>query len=336
MLRLNRRDRSDLAAEVVILRHEVAILRRQVAGPALQASDRALLACLSRLLPLAKLHRFFVRPDTLLRWHRELVRRKWTYPRPPGRPKIPAGTVQMVVRLARENPTWGCRRIHGELSVLGIDLASASIWNILQPHGLDPSPKRTGPTWSEFLNAHPITILACDFFTVDTVFLRRLSILFFIELDTRRVYVTGATAHPTGAWVIQQARNLSYGLVQRARPVRFLIRDRDTKFTASFDEVFRSGGIRIIRTRSGHLVPTPSLSVSSGLSVASAPGPDAHLRSTPPGSRRPRVRRALQRPSASSIARSDVTSAEAPRLARSGEGRSFPTRADGSDWRTRP
>jgi hypothetical protein len=150
--------------------------------------------------------------------------------------------------LARENPTWGYRRIHGELSVLGIDLAPASVWNILQRHGLDPSPDRTGPAWGQFLKAQATTMLACDFFTVDTVFLRRLYVFFFIELDTRRVFVSGATAHPTGAWVVQQARNLSYEITERAQPVKFLIRDRDTKFTASFDEVFRSEGIRIIRT----------------------------------------------------------------------------------------
>ncbi|MGO8873372.1 MAG: integrase, partial [Acidimicrobiales bacterium] len=149
MLCLNRRDSGDLAIEVVMLRHEVAVLRRQVDGPALRPTDRALMAGLSRLLPRAKLHRFFVEPDTLLRWHRELVRRKWTYPKPPGRPKIPAGTVQLVIRLARENPTWGYRRIHGELSVLGIDLAASSVWNILQRHDLDPSPGRRGPSWQE-------------------------------------------------------------------------------------------------------------------------------------------------------------------------------------------
>lgn len=138
ILRLQRSNDSDLAIEVVVLRHEVAVLRRQVARPALQPSDRALLAGLSRLIPRAKRTRFFVQPDTLLRWHRELIRRKWTYPKPSGRPRIPAGTVQVVVRLARENPTWGYRRIHGELSVLGIDLAPASVWNLLQRHGLDP------------------------------------------------------------------------------------------------------------------------------------------------------------------------------------------------------
>ena len=247
LLRLNRRDSGDLAIEIVMLRHEVAVLRRQVDRPALQPKDRALLAGLSRLIPRKKLHRFFVQPDTLLRWHRELVRRKWTYPKSSGRPRIPSGTVQVVVRLARENPTWGYRRIHWELSVLGISLAPSSVWNILQRHGLDPSPNRTGPTWGEFLKVQTTTMLACDFFTVDTVLLRRLYVLFFIELDTRRVYVTGVTTHPTGAWVVQQARNLTMDLADRARPVRFLIRDRDTKFTTSFDEVFHSEGIRPIR-----------------------------------------------------------------------------------------
>ena len=109
---------------------------------------------------------------------------------------------------------------------MGVVLAPATVWSILQRHGLDPTPNRTGPTWGEFLRVQATTMLACDFFTVDTVLLRRLYVLFFIELDTRRVYVTGVTAHPTGAWVIQQARNLSSELTQRARPVKFLIRDR--------------------------------------------------------------------------------------------------------------
>jgi hypothetical protein len=201
ILRLQRSDNSDLAIEVVILRHEVNVLRRHVVRPALRPPDRALLAGLSRLFPRSKLSRFFAQPDTLLRWHRELVRRKWTYPKPSGRPKVPTGTVQVVLRLARENPTWGYRRIHGELSVLGIELAPASVWNILHRHGLDPSPQRTRPTWGAFLRAQATTMLACDFFTVDTVLLRRLYVLFFIELDTRRVYVSGVTVHPTGAWV---------------------------------------------------------------------------------------------------------------------------------------
>jgi putative transposase len=141
----------------------------------------------------------------------------------------------------------GYRRFQGELARTGVVLAPASVWNILRCHGLDPSPNRTGPTCSEFLKAQATTMLASDF-TLDTVLLRRLYVLFFIELDTRRVYVTGVTAHPASAWVIQQARNLSYELGERAGPVKFLIRDRDTKFGASFDEVFRAGGVRIIQT----------------------------------------------------------------------------------------
>ena len=248
ILCLQRSDDSGLAIEVVMLRHEVAVLRRQVARPALRPSDRALLAGLSRLIPRAKLHRFFVQPDTLLRWHRELVRRKWTNARRPGRPGIPAGTVAIILRLAWENPSWGYRRIQGEMAIMGVVLAPASVWNILRRHGIDPSSEKSGPTWGEFLRAQAETMLACDFFTVDTVLLRRLYVLFFIELDTRKVYVAGVTAHPTAAWVVQQARNLSHELTQRARPVKFLIRDRDTKFTTSFDEVFRSEGIRTIRT----------------------------------------------------------------------------------------
>ncbi len=248
LFRLQRSDNADLAIEVVMLRHEVAVLRRQGARPALQPRESALLAGLSRLLPRGKLHRLFVQPDTLLHWHRDLIRKKWTYPKPSGRPRLPAGAVQLVVRLARKNPTWGYRRIHGELSVMGIDLGPASVWYILQRHGIDPSPGRGGPSWGQFLKVQSTTMLACDFFTVDTVLLRRLYVLFFIELDSRKVFVTGVTAHPTGAWVVQQARNLGYELTERAQRIKFLIRDRDAKFTASFDEVFRFEGIRIIRT----------------------------------------------------------------------------------------
>jgi len=248
LLRVLRRDHQELAIEVVMLRHELAVLRRQVARPALRPPDRALLAGLSRLLGRRHLGRFFVQPETLLRWHRDLVRRRWTYPHRPGRPSVPAGTVEIVLRLARENPTWGYRRIQGELARMGIALAPSSVWAILRRRGLKPSPRRTSPTWSEFLRSQASSMLACDFLTVDTVLLRRLNVLFFIELDTRRVYVTGITASPTGAWLIQQARNLAMVLADRAQPVRFLIRDRDAKFTASFDEVFRSERIRIIRT----------------------------------------------------------------------------------------
>jgi putative transposase len=248
LLRLFRYENSELAVEVVMLRHEVAVLRRQVARPALRPSDRALLVGLSQLLNRRHLGQLFVQPETLLRWHRDLVRRRWTYSHSQGRPNLPAGTVEIVLRLARENPTWGYRRIHGELGTMGMRLAPSSIWGILRRHGIDQSPRRAGPSWAEFLRAQASSMLACDFFTVDTVLLRRLYVLFFMEIDTRRVYVTGITAHPVGKWVVQQARNLNSALAERAQPVRFLVRDRDTKFTSSFDEVFHSEGIRIIRT----------------------------------------------------------------------------------------
>ena len=248
LVRLVRRNDQQLAIEVVMLRHEVAVLRRQVTRPALRPSDRALFAGLSRLLDTRRRSRFFVQPETLLRWHRDLVRRRWTYPHRSGRPSIPAGTVAVIVQLATENPTWGYRRIHGELSRMGIVIAPSSVWEILRRRGIDPSPTRTGPTWSEFLRTQATSMLACDFFTVDTVLLKRLHVLFFIELGSRRVHVTGITAHPVGGWVIQQARNLTMTLDEPRDRFRFLIRDRDAKFTSSFDEVFKADGIRVLHT----------------------------------------------------------------------------------------
>jgi transposase InsO family protein len=161
---------------------------------------------------------------------------------------LPAGTVELVLRLASENPTWGYRRIHGELTTMGVRLAPSSVWAVLRRHGIEPSPRRTGPTWAEFLRSQATTMLACDFFTVDTVLLRRLYVLFFIEINSRRVHLMGITATPVREWVVQQARNLSFTLAERALPARFLIRDRDTKFPTGFDEVFCSEGIRVVRT----------------------------------------------------------------------------------------
>ncbi len=239
----------ELAVEVVMLRHEVSVLRRQVARPGLAPPGRAVLAAFSRLLSTRRRGRFFVKPETLLRWHRDLVRRRWTKSHArPGRPGVPAGTVAMVLQLSRENPTWGYRRIHGELATMGVRLAPSSVWAILRRHGIDPTPRRSGPTWLEFTRAQAATMMACDFSTVDTVLLRRPCVLFFVELDTRRVHLSGITANPTGRSVTQQARNLSFELAERSRPVKFLIRDRDAKFTASFDEVFRADGIAIPKT----------------------------------------------------------------------------------------
>ena len=208
-----------------MLRDEVPVLRRQVARPTLQPADRALLTGLSRLLNRRHLGQLFVQSETLLRWYRDLVRRRSTCPHRPGRPSVPAGTVGIVLRLAKENPTSGYRRIQGELMTMGVRLAPSSVWAILHRHGIEPSAKQTGPSWTEFLRAQASPMLACDFFTVDTVLLRRLYVLFFIEIDTRRVYVTGVTASPLEAWVVQQAPNLTVGGQPGTR--RFLIRDRD-------------------------------------------------------------------------------------------------------------
>jgi putative transposase len=185
----------------------------------------------------------------LLRWHRDLVARKWTYPRKrPGRPSTRKDIRDAVLRLARENPGWGYQRISGELAGAGIRVPPSTVRDILKRAGLDPAPRRTGPSWSQFLKAQAEGILACDLFHVDTVFLKRLYVLFFIEHATRTVHIMGATTTPTGAWVAQQARNLMMDLGERGRQFRFVIRDRDAKFTSIFDEVFTSLGARVIQT----------------------------------------------------------------------------------------
>jgi transposase InsO family protein len=243
------RDGGAKDVELLVLRHQVAVLRRQVHRPDLQPADRVVLAALSRLLPRPKWSAFFVTPATLLRWHRQLIARHWTYPHTrPGRPPVDRELHDLVLRLAAENPTWGHRRVQGELARLGYRIAASTVWKILHRAGVDPAPRRTGPTWQQFLTAQAHTMLACDFFTVDTVLLKRLYVLFFVELATRQVHIVGVTAHPTGAWVAQQARNLLMNLDQHTDRLRFLLRDRDTKFTAAFDTVFTAVGIDVIRT----------------------------------------------------------------------------------------
>jgi transposase InsO family protein len=214
----------------------------------LDAADRALLAALSRVLPRRAWGSFLVTPATLLRWHRELVARRWTNPhRRPGRPGTRAEVRELVLRLARENPGWGYRRIHGELVGLGIKLAASTVWTILREARIEPAPKRLQTSWAEFLRQQAASIIECDFLTVDTLFLKRFYVLFFIELATRRVHLAGITTNPDGPWVTQQARNLLMHLEDECVQPRLLIRDRDSKFSRDFDEVFRSAGIRVIK-----------------------------------------------------------------------------------------
>jgi putative transposase len=236
--------------EIAVLRHQLQVLRRQVGRPALRPGDRLFMAAASRFLPLGRWPAFLVTPQTLLRWHRELVRRKWTFQgrRKPGRPAIDPELREAVLRLAKENPRWGYVRIQGELRKLGSQIGATTIRRILRAQGLRPAPRRSGPTWSQFLKAQANGMLACDFFTVETLRLKTLYVLFFIELHTRRVHMAGVRAHPDSAWVTQQARNLAYSLQDRPTPIRFLIRDRDSKFWGPFDEVFRTEGVRVIRT----------------------------------------------------------------------------------------
>ena len=237
-------------AEILVLRHELVVLRRQVARPRPAWPDRAVLSALARLLPKQRRLRRLVAPETLLGWHRQLLKQHWTkHPGPPGRPAIPTQLRQLILRMAAENPTWGYRRIQGELTRLGSTVAASTVWLLLNRAGIDPAPRHAGLTWRQFLSAQAEGILACDFFHVDRVLFKRLYVLFVIELATRRVQVLGVTANPTGQWVAQHARNLLMDLADRTEQVKFkfLIRDRDTKFTDAFDAVFASEGIRILR-----------------------------------------------------------------------------------------
>src|SRR5215472_11739796 len=238
-------------AELLVLRHENAVLRRHVSRVWYDPADRLWFAALARLLPRRRWPEIFpVTPATLLAWHRRLAAKKYdtSKQRKPGRPPTARSITRLAVRLATENPLWGYRRIHGELTKLGIAVGPSTVYEMLRAAGIDPAPRRAGPTWRQFLHAQAAGIVAADFLHEDTVLLRRLYVLVFIEHGTRRMHLGGVTANPTGEWTVQQARNLALTLDERFEDIKFLIRDRGSNFTASFDSVFQATGARILRT----------------------------------------------------------------------------------------
>jgi putative transposase len=242
-LRLSRREETWKTAEILILRHQVTVLQRhQARRPKLNWADRALLATLLGVIPKSRRHglRLLVTPDTIVRWHRDIVRRRWAARcrrRKTGRPATRRNLRALVLRLARENPAWGYRRIHGELVGAGVQVAASTVWEILKRSGIDPAPRRSGLAWSQFLRSQAEAILACDFFTADLLDGTQAHVLAVVEHATRRIRILGVTLHPTGEWTAQQARNLIMDLGDQADRMKFMIRDRGSSFTAAFDAV---------------------------------------------------------------------------------------------------
>ncbi len=271
LLALRFRSSERKEVEILVLRHELAIARRQLGRPRPSAADRALLASLSRALPRSRWSAFAVSPKTLLCWHRRLVARRWTYERRGlGRPPLDARLQELILRLARENPRWGYRRIVGELRKLGLRVSATSVRSVLKRGRIPPAPRRSGPSWRTFLRAQARGVIACDFLTVDTVSLRRFYVLFFIELHTRRVRLAGVTHHPSGDWVTQQARNFVIDVGGRERPLRLLIH---TATRSSARRLTKSSELRALRSsgrRSGPRTPTRTLSGSSAPCARSA------------------------------------------------------------------
>jgi transposase InsO family protein len=255
MLRLLSMGDRDKDVEILALRHQIAVLERQLGGRRVRfaAEDRALLAALLHRLPGERLRRLrlLIRPDTMLRWHRDLIRARHaarSRPKRPGRPRTVRSIRDLVLRLARENPGWGYRRLHGELLVLGVKVAPSTVWEMLREAGSDPAPDRSSMTWADFLRSQAHALLACDFMETVTLSGTRLFVLAVIEHHSRRIRVLGATAHPCASWVTQAARNLVMDLQDAGCRARFLIRDRDRKFPELFDAVLADVGIEVVLT----------------------------------------------------------------------------------------
>jgi putative transposase len=251
-LRLSRREETWKTAEILILRHQFPIRQgRHPRRPNLNWADRALLAALLSVIPKARCQglRLLVTPDTILRWHRNIVRGRQaarSIRRKAGRPAIRRNIKVLVLRLARQNPEWGYRRIQGELAGLGVRVSASTVWEILKKAGVGPAPRRTAPTWPQFLRSQADAILVSDFFTVDLLDGTQAHILAVIEHATRRIRILGFTQHPTGAWTAQQARNLLMDLGEETHRVKFMIRGRGSDFTAAFDAVLADAGIRTV------------------------------------------------------------------------------------------
>src|SRR6266702_94913 len=271
-LRLSRREEAWPAAEILLLRHQLTVLQRQQPHrPNLDWADRALLATLLGVIPKARRQglRLLVTPDTILRWHRDIVRCRWaarSIRGRTGRPVTRRNIRALVLRLARENPGWGYRRIHGELAGLGVKIAASTAWEILKNAGIDPAPRRTGHAWPHFLRSRAEAILACDFFTADLLDGSQAYVLAVIEHATRRIRILGVTLHPTGDWTAQQARNLMMDLGEQAHRVKIMIRDRGSNYTAAFDAVLAGAGIRTVLCN----VQTPRMNAPSNAGSADA------------------------------------------------------------------